>query len=493
MIDKLLSRNRPAPASAVATPAAHGTVRGLALILTVLTLGGCASVEMPSLTAPVPAHWRNAPAPVAGQHPPTDLRGWWREFNDGRLDALVNHALQANLDVSQARERLLAARILYSHADAPFRPVLLARTADAVDPDASASYINAGFDATWELGLFGRARGATRVARGRLEAAAADWRAVRVSLVAEVVRNWIDLRAAQQRELCLSAVRDTRRRQLSLLETRARLGLAGQREVSQARAELAEADAALSAPRQDANAAAQRLAMLVGRTDPDPDWLAPGPLPELGALTFDNVPADLLRTRPEIARAEAEVVRVAGELGLARADMYPNIALGASLIWSTNVFTNRSHGTTNAISAVGPLIDIPLFDWGMRAARSDSKAHELKAAVLAYRQAVLAGMTDVETALGSLEQQRRREDDSIEAWQALTRSAQAQDTRTRLGLSGGIERDQALTARDRAALAAVEAKASRDIAYVALYKALGGAPEPREDANAASGPAGVAR
>ncbi len=485
MTVKPLSRNRPLPTSAAA--------RGLSLILTMLTLGGCASVEMPSLATPLPAHWRNAPVPTAARRPPTDLHGWWREFNDARLDALVDHALQANLDVAQARERLLAARILYTHADAPFLPSLRARTSDAVDPDASASYINAGFDSTWELGLFGRARGATRVAGGQLQAAAADLRAVRVSLVAEVVRNWIDLRTAQQREQCLNAVRDIRQRRLGLLETRVRLGLAGEQEVSQARAELADADAALSAPRQDADAAAQRLAMLLGRTAPDPAWLAPGPLPELGTLAYDSVPADLLRTRPEIARAEAEVVRVAGELGLARADMYPNIALGASLIWSTDVFTNRSHGTTNAISAVGPLIDIPLFDWGMRAARADSKDHELKAAVLAYRQAVLAGVTDVETALGTLEQQRRREDDRIEAWQELARSAQAQDTRTRLGLSGGIERDQALTARDQAALAVIEAKASRDIAYVALYKALGGAPEPREDTNAASGPAGVAR
>ena len=493
MIVKPFSLNRPVAAAAVAISAGHGTARGLAAILTVLTLSGCASVAMPSLNVPVPAHWRNAPAPVAGKRPATDLRGWWRAFNDGRLDALVNHALQANLDVAQARERLLAARILYSHADAPFRPSLRARTFDAVDPDASASYISAGFDSTWELGLFGRTRGATRVAGGQMEEAAADLRAVRVSLVAEVVRNWIDLRAAQQREQCLNAVRDIRQRRLGLLETRARLGLTGEQEVSQARAELADADAALSTPRRDADAAAQRLAMLVGRTDPDPDWLAPGPLPELGALTFDNVPADLLRTRPEIAQAEAEVVRVAGELGLARADMYPNIALGASLTWSTDVFTNRRHGTTNAITAVGPLIDIPLFDWGMRAARADSKDHELKAAVLAYRQAVLAGVTEVETALGALEQQRRREDDSVEAWRALTRSAQAQDTRVRLGLSSAIERDQALTARDRAALTVVEAKASRDIAYVALYKALGGAAEPPADANASSDPAGVAR
>ncbi|MHB8535311.1 MAG: efflux transporter outer membrane subunit [Sulfuricaulis sp.] len=467
--------------------------RGLSLALSMLVLSGCASVEMPSLATPVPDRWRNAPVPVAEARPPTDLHGWWHEFNDARLDALVDHALRANLDVAQAREHLIAARILYNHANAPFLPSLRARTNDAVDPDASASFINAGFDATWELGLFGRAAGATREARGQLEAAAADFHAVRVSLVAEVVRNWIDLRSAQHREQWLSAVRDNRQQHFDLLETRAKLGLANPQEVLQARADRAEAEAALSAPRQDAMAAAQRLAVLTGRNDPDPDWLTPGPLPELGALKFAGAPAELLRTRPEIARAEADVVRVAGELGVARADMYPNIGLGASIVWSTNIATNRRHPTTNVISAVGPLIDIPLFDWGMRAARSDSKAHELKAAVLAYRQAVIAGVADVEMALGTLEQQRRREDASIEAWQALTQSAQAEDTRKRLGLSGGIERNQALIARDQAALAVVDARAARDVAYVGLYKALGGAPEPLTDMTASSEPAGVVR
>ncbi|MHB8741633.1 MAG: efflux transporter outer membrane subunit [Sulfuricaulis sp.] len=458
-----------------------------------LSLDGCASVEMPSLATPIPAHWRNAPPiPVTDMRPPTDLHSWWREFNDDRLDALVNQALQANLDVSQARERLLAARILYRHATAPFLPSLRARTSDAVDPDASASYINAELDANWQLGLFGRAKGSTREARGQLEAATADLRDVRVSLVAEVVRNWVGLRSAQQREQWLTAIRDYRQQSLGLLKTRAKLGLASPQEVLQARTDLADADAALSAPRQDANAAAQRLAMLIGRNDPDPDWLTPGLLPELGTLKFVSVPAELLRTRPEIAQAEADVVRVAGELGVARADMYPNIGLGASIVWSSDVVSNRRHPTTNIISAVGPLIDIPLFDWGMRAAQSDSKAHELKASVLAYRQAVLTGVADVETALGSLEQQRNRENASIEAWQALAESERVEDTRVRLGLSGSIEHDQAQITRDQAALAVVDAKVARDIAYVGLYKALGGAPEPLAETTATSDPAGVA-
>ena len=469
------------------------TCQSIALALAMFTLGGCASVEVPSMAAPVPDHWRNAPS-LAVEHPPTDLHSWWRAFNDEQLNVLVDHALQTNLTIAQAQERLLATRVLYQHARAPFLPSLRARTTDVIDPNASASYINAGFDATWEFGLFGRAKGTQREARGLQDAAAADLVAARVSLVAEVVRAWIDLRSAQQREQWLSSVRDNRQQRLSHLEVRAQLGLASPQEALQARAETAVAEAELSAPRQDINAAAQQLAVLTDRNDPDPVWLTPGPLPELGALKFTSAPAELLRTRPEIARAEADVVRMAGELGVARSDMYPSIGLGASLVWAVSVASHRLQERSDAIGGVGPLLDIPLFDWGLRASRRDSKAHELRAAVFAYRQAVLTGVAEVEIALGSLEQQRQREDASMQAWQALAQFAQAEDTRKRLGLSGGVEHNQALIARDQAALAVVDAKAARDVAYVRLYKALGGAPPPQADtATASTDPTGVAR
>lgn len=457
------------------------------LALAVVALTGCAPIEAPSLATPLPDHWRNAPALATEPAPaPTDLHSWWRAFNDEQLNALVDQALQNNLTVAQAQERLLATRVLYQHSYAPFLPSLRARTTDVIDPNASASYINAGFDATWEFGLFGRSLGTQREARGLQDAAVADLVAVRVSLVAEVVRDWIDLRSAQQREQWLSSVRDNRQQRLNHIETNARLGLASPQEVLQARADTAVAEAELSAPRQDSNTAAQQLAVLVGRSAPDPAWLTPGTLPDLGALKFTSAPAELLRTRPEIARAEADVVRMAGELGVARADMYPSLGLGASLVWAVSIASHRLQEGPDAIGGVGPLIDIPLFDWGLRASRRDSKAHELKAAVFAYRQAVLTGVAEVEIALGALEQQRLREDASVQAWQALIQSAQAEETRKRLGLSGGIEHNQALIARDQAALAVVDAKAARNIAYIRLYKALGGAPPPQTDTVAAS-------
>jgi NodT family efflux transporter outer membrane factor (OMF) lipoprotein len=446
-----------------------------------LALAGCAGAPPPKLAPPLPAQWRHDVAAAAA---PTDLHGWWHAFGDAQLDALVDAALAGNLNVAQARERLLAARVLRSHEVTHFLPQLHARTEDAIDPDASASFFVAGFDATWELGLFGRAAASRNKSQGQLDAAAADVASARVSLVGEVVREWLALRAAQQREHWLGDIRDMQQEQLTLLRVRQQLQLAPAAAVDSAEAALAQAQAALVEPRLAIDTATQRLAVLLGRNEPDPAWFEPAPLPALGALQLAGTPADLLRSRPEIARAQAEVLSAAGDAGLARAERFPNITIGGSLVWSTDI-TSYRRTSDRGIYSLGPLIDIPLFDWGMRAAAAHARQHELQAAVLAYRQAVLEGVSDVELALGGLQQQRERERQSAIASAALQRADAAVATRVALRLASPLERTDSRVALEQAQLAEVDARAARGLAYVALFKALGGAPLPAADASTA--------
>ena len=205
----------------------------------------------------------------------------------------------------------------------------------------------------------------------------------------------------------------------------------------------------------------------------------PGALPELGGWKIDSAPADLLRSRPEIARAEANVLTAAGELAIAHADRFPQIGLGGSINWSTDIDNNHSHSSTpNAIDSFGPELSIPLFDWGIRLAAQHARDHQLKASVLAYRQAVLQGVSEVETALGSVRQQRLREQHSLHAWQASQRVDQAVQTRAELQLASPLERTESELGVDQAALDLADARAAHDLAYVALFKALGGAPLP---------------
>lgn len=439
-------------------------------------MAGCSVAPLPELKPPVPETWRNAPAGVA---PPTpDLQGWWQALGDPALDALVERALQGNLDVAQSAERVRAARLLNRHAHDSYLPTLHGRTNDQIDPDTTASYFVAGFDALWELPLFGAWQSSGRLAQGQLNGANAALRGAQVTLVAEVTRRWVELRSAQQQELLLTGIRDALQEKVRLVQVREGLKLAPPLEVAKAQADLARAEAALAEPRQTINSSAQQLAVLVGQSEPDPAWLQPGPQPKLGSWQLTTAPADMLRARPEIASAEADVLRAAGELGMSRADIYPHIGLGASLQWSANIASNHRVHTGEAIFSYGPVIDIPLFDWGQRVAAAHAKDHELKAAVYAYRQAVLQGVAEAEIAMGDLEQLRGREEATTQAALAVQTTVDALNKRASLNLSSHLDVQDGLIENHRAQLEVISAVAARDLAYVSLYKALGGAPMP---------------
>ena len=438
---------------------------------------GCVSTPLPDLRVALPGDWQQRPSDTGPSTPRPDPDKWWEAFADARLDAVVEQSLAANLDIAQAAARLRAARALHRRADASLRPSVHLRTSDPIDPDASASYLVVGFDAVWELGLFGRSTGIHRIANADLATAKAELRGVQVSVPAEVSREWITLRAAQQRETLLARIRDLRAEQARLIGERLRLRLATPQQAFQARAAVAQAEGAIAEPREVAATSAQALALLLGRSEPDPAWLQPGELPKMGAAPVIGAPADLLRTRPDIAREQATVLRAAGELGIAKADQYPSIAIGGSIVASVSE-AERVNKNPGVIGSFGPLIDIPLFDWGMRRAQVKAKGSTLQAAALAYRKTVLTAVGEVETALAALEQQRLRELASVQASQAVSDVADRTGRRHRLNLASGLDSAGSDADRAQAELELAGVRTTRAIAYIALCKALGGSPGP---------------
>ncbi|MFC6839171.1 efflux transporter outer membrane subunit [Xanthomonas theicola] len=445
--------------------------------LSAVALAGCVSTPLPDLAQPLPPQWTALPAAAA---PRPAGSAWWQDFHDPQLDALVAQALREDLDVAQALARLRAARRMDGVADATLRPQLHARTEDPIDPDASASFLVAGFDAEWELPLFGRGEASRRLARGDLQAAQARLEQVRAATVAEVARNWIELRHAQRAEQVLQRIVQARQQQATLSQALVRLRLAAPATAAQAHAAQRQAQTALNQPRSAGADAAQRLAVLLARNAPDPAW-AVAPTANSGAAqlglqigAIDAVPADLLRRRPDIAAREAEVLSAAGELGIARADRYPSIGLGGAIHWSSNLISHR-RTSPHGIASLGPLIDIPLFDWGQRQAQALARGDLLEAATLAYRQCVLEAVAEVQNALTTLEQQRRRELAQQQAVQALQQAADAAQARRRLGLGNDLEVATQRAARDQAALELLDAQRQRDLDYIVLQTALGSA------------------
>lgn len=473
----------PAPRFSLLLRSYRLTATSLRLLpaLLAVALVGCSAAALPDLKPPVPSAWRNAQASSVSA-PAADLHDWWHAFHDPQLNALVDRALQGNLDLAQAAERVRAARLLNRHSHDDYLPKLNADTNDVINPDTTASYFIVGFDALWELPLFGVWQNSGRIAKGNLDAADADLHGARVSLVAEVARRWIELRSAQRQAQLLDDACQARREKLRLLKVREQLKLVSPDDVAAATADVARAEAALTGPQQAINANAQQLAVLLGQNEPDPQWLQPGGVqPELGHWQLTSVPADLLRTQPQIARAEADVLRAAGEAGISHADIYPHLGIGTSLQWSVNIARNHRARTGEGIFSLGPVINVPLFDWGQRVARAHAKDHELRAAVLAYRQAVLQGVAEVETDLGDLHQLHLREAATKRAVQALDSRTAAVRKRKQLGLGSTLQVQDSLIEQRQAQAELVSARTARDLAYVALYKALGGAPLPKAD------------
>ncbi|MDE1898451.1 MAG: efflux transporter outer membrane subunit [Xanthomonadaceae bacterium] len=475
--------SRRAPCAGHRLGRALGVSAGLALGL----LAGCSvAPPLPQPRIALPEHFVQAPA--LGPRP--DLAHWWRGFHDPALDALVTRALRENLDLQAAGERLAAARALTPTVTAKYLPQLSLYTNQQPTPGSTASYFQLGFDAVWQLGVFGRAESERRVITGNSGLAAADLAAARAALVAEVVRNYLALRAAQaqaaleaelvataQRRVALTRVRITQH--LAAPET----GDAAQAALDAARAEAAAAPAAIAVARQ-------QLAVLLGEVEPGSMLTAVAPLPAPPAATAVLPPADLLRTRPDIQRAEAAVLRAAGELGIARADLYPRLALGWTMTASART-AGGEIGRLRGIPSFGPIINMPLFDWGLRQAQVRANDHALRAAVLGYRQTVLTAVGETEQALAQLAAARERATQSAAAAAALARAAQAAATRARLGLADGLEGDSARTAALRAALVAIQAREAAGVAWRARYKAQGGAVPVTAPPTAAS--AGAAR
>ena len=451
----------------------------LASTILLLALGGCAGVPSPpDAKVELPSQWRHADA-LATDAPKPDLHDWWRTFGDAGLDRLVDAALAQNLGVAEATYRLRAARARAGQTEKRFLPSLGARTLSAPNVESTASYFQTGFDALWEIGWFGRHDSETSLSGAGTGAAQTELAAAQVSVVAEVVRTYVELRAAQALHALATRTADLDRALVAQLERRVALQLAASVDVEKARQTLVLDEARAAARAQAIDQAATALARLLGRTDIDPSWLDNGAMLVAPASIAIAAPADLLRTRPEIRRAEWEVQKAAAELGIARADMYPQLTLGGTLTYASKIDGDKLLDSQKIFS-LGPLLNVPLFDWGMRRAAMVAHGELLSAAVTAYRQSVIEGVAEVENALGALAASRTHLDAVNAAFDAGRRQATQTARLRELGLADALDAGTVTAAVVQAEAERVEAQAATALAVVALYKSLGGAPLPME-------------
>jgi len=457
----------------------------LPAILGALALPGC--TVGPDYTPPTSAV---SEAWIGAVDPGTVDAAWWRAFDDPILSDLVDRAIAGNRDLTEAEARLREARAIRDAVRGRAMPqagVAGAATQNRLSENGQLpvgkvpglgrdlSIFDGGFDASWEIDLWGGTRRAIESAEARAEAVEEARRGAVIQVIAEVVRAYIDLRAAQA--LAANAATELAAQQhiARLVADRLRAGLASRADLTRAET-LAHATAA-SVPsfRAAADAAAFRLALLVGEP-PERHYerlRAEGPLPSARREVHAGLRSDLLRRRPDIRRAERELAAATADIGVATGELFPRLSLLGGVGFQAREAGDLLSGDSLRFQ-VGPALRWPLFSGGRIRAQIRAADARADAALARHERAILAALADSETAINRFaaagEVRAEREAASVSAAEAV----QLAGRRYRAGEEDMTALLQAQLAQQAADRARVEARAAELQQLAALYKALGG-------------------
>jgi multidrug efflux system outer membrane protein len=428
---------------------------------------------------------------------------WWMTLNDPTLDALVDRAARSNLGLRAAAARVRAARARTAGATAGLFPTARAlgeqnfnRAGGPLFPVEQGDYQFGalGFDASWELDLFGGTRRAIEEARDDQQAAVEGRRDALVSLVAEVCREYIALRTAQRRAAI--AIDDLRiARQLLDLTRRGRaVGMTGDLDVVRAQAQVTNTAAALPALDAQAQQLIHGLGVLLGEP-PDTllaDLSRPGPVPQTPAQVPVGLPASLLRRRPDVRQAERELAAATASIGVAEANLYPQVSLTGDLGVGATSPSDLFNWSSRFVG-IGPQARWLLFDAGRVLADVDSRRAIREQVLAEYQQAILSAVRDVEDAVVAFDREQDRRElyrQTVDANAEAVRIANEQYADGVTGFLTVLDAQRSLFA-SQDALAQSDGAVAIDL--VALYKGLGGGWESAErlGPKVRSGPKGI--
>lgn len=444
-------------------------------------LAGCAvspayvTPGTPAITLASPQQAQFAPGASA-----VSEAAWWTFFDDARLSQLIASALEHNLDIVQAQANLLAARAVFDERRLDELPAVTSQAGwqrqvrqDTPDSRAASASTRVGFDAQWEIDLFGRLAHISRSAQARAEAVQADLRQVQLTIAAEVARNYYEALGYQQNLALTQAQVHSWRDTVALIEARIRAGSGLPEERHNALANLARSEAMLPPLQAGLRQAQYRLDVLSGQA-PGAISLATMPrqeAPLAGQLPLGDVNR-LIKQRPDVVRAERLLAASSEDVGAATADLYPRLSLGGFL----GFFALRGSGVFDGGARafeVAPSISYPAFRLGSVKARLRGTQAEAQGALARYEQTMLLAQEDVENAVTQLAQNQTRLASLLESARHGNAALGIASTR----YQGGSGSYQAVLENQRALYdirrEALLAETASYIDAIALYKALG--------------------
>lgn len=414
-----------------------------------------------------------------------ELTRWWTSFEDPVLDRLINQAIAGNLDLQIARQRLLEAREDKIQAEAGDQPTVdfgasytRARSSTNLTwppGDGNYHYTQLGFDASWELDIFGETRRAAEAATYGVNASISDRRALLVSLLSEVASDYVALRDAQARLSIAESNLRTARQIEAYSGQLEQQGLGTTVATLQAKAQVEQTQSTLPALRAEVAVMAHAIAVLLGRFPGDlqPMLSQPQPLMATPATLPATIPAAVIDNRPDVHAALMEYAQANAEIGVAVADELPHFTIPLSITPQSSAIGTLFEGASMTFIATIEGTQ-HLYAGGKLNAKVRQARDNAVAAQLNYKETVLAALQQVEDALVHVESDR-------EANASLAASVQdaqkALDQSTRL-YQAGLQDFLTVLTNERTVFASRDALAQSDAAlvidYIALYKALGG-------------------
>lgn len=467
-----------------------------------LMVSGCAMVG-PDLEKPQPQvmdDWMEATSPglSTGQ---TDYSDWWRVFDDPVLQKLIKMAYRQNLSLQIAGIRIYEARAqlgiaigsLYPQQQSAYGDFINIKRSTSSDTpiiDDNFNTLDLGFDAAWELDIWGKFRRSVQSGVANLEASVASFDDALVSLTAEVARTYIVMRTLERRlEIAQENVK-LQTSSLRIAEVRYTEGAVSELDVTQARSLLKDTQALIprleSSLRQAKNALAILLGLLPGSLSDI--LIGPAKIPTTSEEIIIDIPNNLLRRRPDIRLSELQVAAQSPQIGIAKADLYPHFFLFGTIGWrSSDVTTISSQNSLSDIFSykslfwsAGPGFSWDIFNYGRIRNRVRVEDARFQQLVVNYKNTVLNAQREVEDAMIAYTQSKEEEQFLKDSVDAVRRSVEISMIQYREGVIDyqRVLDSQRFLSSQSDRLTEVSGQVGTNL--IATYKALGGGWQIRE-------------
>lgn len=470
--------------------------RKCVLLFSISLLVGCTvgpNYQRPEIK--IPGKWPTSKVEnKASISSPVNLT-WWKSFHDPLLDRYINEAAANNLDIKMAEAHIRQARAMKKMAVANFYPMINGSasanslqisqgTLEGFTSNASPVTLidrnqwiyNLGFDAQWELDLFGKTRRQVEASKASIEEAYETRRSILLSTIAEIARSYVELRGAQQLYAVAQRNVQLQRKTLSLVRQQYRAGVSSEADVSLAEGQLKNTESILPNYVAQMQVNAYQIAVMLGK-EPQAilkDISKARPLPRRPKKVPVGLRSDILRQRPDIKATERQLASAVAEIGVAVADFFPQFKLSASNLALQSTALDTLFKSSSGFWIMGPQVSLPIFHGGQIRANVASKKEGAQQAALQYKKVILQALQEAQSALARYSQSIDTNNSLRSSVAANQRAVQFAKKRFQYGEDDYIALLQSEGALLNAELQEINSEVTSLTALISLYKSLGG-------------------